>query len=223
MKGVSAMLISILVGLIIGLLGAVTILAASANSGNLQINAKAITQDTEIVKMIYMGKNLEWYSEFSEQEFRDFYFQTGGPQYCGSLALGGLELSIWSNQSSGCTYSGNPLEDELEQASVSRIVSLIMTSFSDITSRWNVLAGYENMEFSLSKTGSQLPGMPTIRAVLDFDWRYIPADIGSMTDAMKTALGAVAESYQVTDDCRLYNGTLEYEGGDYGFNIIRCI
>ncbi len=226
------MVVSMIAGLVIGLLGAVAVLAAATNSGNIQLNTKIMTEDTNIVKMLYMGKNLEKYSEYSDAELIEDYFKTGGPAFCGAVDITSLgetfQASIWRNSSASCNYGDvpDPVKSGLEISALNRSISAIINSaFTKYATRWGILLSVNDEGFSLIKTGSKQPGIPTVHSQMDFEWKSeLGSSLRPMTDALESAISTVEKSYDIGDDCRLYNGTLNYgtPEKEYTFNLVFC-
>ncbi|MBR9682023.1 MAG: hypothetical protein GOV00_04490 [Candidatus Altiarchaeota archaeon] len=228
MKG-AAMLIAVVVGLVIGIVGAIAILFAALSSGNILIDAKVNTEDSNIVKALYMGKNLEKYSELSEPKIIEIFFLMGGPAFCGEVGLdirdySYLEISKWKDLPLGCDYETVEAENRtiFEASALEDIITFVMSdAFTKYARIWNVIITPGSYNFTVGRVGSKKPGVPTVSSEMTFEWKST-ADAVAMTTALETGLEEVEKTYVVLETCELYNGTTDYDGTSYPFNIVMC-
>lgn len=226
MKGFGA-LAALGIGAIVGIVGAGILVLASLNAGDISISSKVNTQDTAIVKLILMGKNLEEYSEESGNLISNLFFKLGGPNFCGEKVVitndETIEVSIWKDTTI-CDYrdlidASSSYEDKFLENITKQVVESEFRKYSNF---WGIIIEYKKDSiFTLKKIGIKAPGIPTVIGIMEFEWKS-ERDTTEMLEILKTGFGD-AEIYEIAgSSCNLHNGTVSYKEEEFTFNIVIC-
>lgn len=220
MRGITALL----VGVIIGLIGGGLLVAASMLAGDITIDTQVSTEDSQIITMLYEGLNLETYSLYSNKNIVALFFKTGGPDFCGTkivkLQEGSEVVSKWTDIG-GCDYSnyGNTSIWELHNF-WNLTKKLAARDFQDYARIWGLSIKTEQGKIMITKTGMKSAGSPSLTTTMKFEWKTKP-DMATLLTTLKGAFGNL-DTFDLGDGCILHNGTIEYEGNDYEANIVTC-
>lgn len=166
--GIPIALVILLAGGAIGL--GVSLMLSHA--GKLKSTVDFYISDLETINMVYQARNVQEYLETgSKFIIRDFY-ESGGPDICGSVMFEGRMVSVWKSSECGPPDYSEGVVDEISGRAAAEVAS-------EYGPLWGTAASYSGGDFCMSREdilpfgmyGSKVCFPSTIRDELEAAFR----------------------------------------------------